>query len=130
VTNTPTNTATYTDTPTDTVTETDTPTETDTSTPTNTRTNTPTSTRTNTPTETLTASKTFTATALQNTLRKVAVGSAFAIGLLQNNTLVTWGDVRHGQTRIPPALKTMRFRDIAASLATTFALGVDGRVYA
>jgi hypothetical protein len=135
-TKTPSRTATGTSTPTDTVTPTDTSTETPshTLTPSKTFTRTPsnTPTATNTPTVTNTASATATATptSVSSALRKAVVGAHFTLALLQDDTLATWGaENRHGETIIPPALKNMRFKDVAACVSSALALTVDGRVY-
>ncbi|MFN5368346.1 MAG: RCC1 domain-containing protein, partial [Roseiflexaceae bacterium] len=125
---TPSSTRTRSNTPTNT--ETDTPTETDTNTPTDTSTPTKTFTRTNTPTRTLSPSRTFTPVPNLDTLKKVSVGNSFVLGLLNDDTLVMWGDNRHGQTTIPPAIRTMRFDDIATGHTSAYGLGIDGRVYA
>ena len=69
-------------------------------------------------------------TAIPKALRKAAVGNAFVIALLHDDTILAWGDNRHRETTIPPSLKNMRFKDVGASLTNALALGVDGRVYA
>jgi len=135
-TKTPSSTATGTATATDTVTPTDTATETPshTLTPSKTFTRTPsnTSTATNTPTVTNTesATATHTPTSVAKALRKAVVGAHFTLALLEDDTLATWGaENRHGETIIPPALKNMRFKDVAACVSSALALTVDGRVY-
>jgi alpha-tubulin suppressor-like RCC1 family protein len=152
-TNTRTNTPTYTATNTRTNTPTLTSTDTATSTPTYTPTNTPTSTRTpsRTPTNTPTATDTFTPTntathtntptaTFTRTITpspgpfaqiKTAIGDLFVLGLLQNGTLVTWGinETDINQSAIPATLRTMLFKDIAASVANGYALSEDGNLY-
>ncbi|MCE2852226.1 MAG: hypothetical protein LW717_13700, partial [Chloroflexaceae bacterium] len=139
---TPSNTPTKTNTPTDTATETETPTETETATETETNTYTPsktytpshtfTPTATDTPTASNTASPTTTNTprSASKALRKAVVGAHFTLALLEDDTLATWGaENRHGETIIPPVLKNMRFKDVAACTTSALALTVDGRVY-
>ena len=117
-----------------------------TATPTNTRTATQTATETRTPTGTRTATNTATATntmtpsntrtstptAQAFTLKKAAVGNAYVIGILQNNTLVSWGinDPGIRQSTIPVAYKNMLFKDVAASIASIYVLNMAGEVYA
>jgi hypothetical protein len=36
------------------------------------------------------------------------------IALLQDDTIVAWGDNRHNETTIPAYLKNMRFKDVGA----------------
>jgi alpha-tubulin suppressor-like RCC1 family protein len=136
-TNTPTNTATNTATNTPTRTATSTPT--DTKTPSRTPTNTPTVTDTFTPTDTATPTNTPTATFTRTITPspgpfaqiKTAIGDLFVLGLLQNGTLVTWGINETGinQSAIPTALRTLLFKDIAASVANGYALTEDGDLY-
>jgi alpha-tubulin suppressor-like RCC1 family protein len=60
-------------------------------------------------------------------LKKGAVGASFVRGLLQNNTLVTWGMNREYQTSIPACCGS-GIQDIA--VGTNFALALKGgRVY-
>jgi len=122
-------TETETSTETETVTETDTVTPTDTATPTNTNTATHTYTPSDTPENTYTPSRTFTPSPPSGSFKKVAVGNSYVIALLDDDTLVAWGDNRHGQTSIPASLRTMRFEDVAAGHTSAYALGIDGRVY-
>jgi alpha-tubulin suppressor-like RCC1 family protein len=136
-TNTPTNTATNTATNTPTRTATSTPT--DTKTPSRTPTNTPTATDTFTPTDTATPTNTPTATFTRTITPspgpfaqiKTAIGDLFVLGLLQNGTLVTWGINELGiqQSTIPTNLRTLLFKDIAASVANGYALTEDGDLY-
>lgn len=51
-------------------------------------------------------------------IEKVAIGSSFAIGLLQNGSLVAWGDNRKWQTTIPYRYKDRTFIDVAAGIST------------
>ena len=82
-----------------------------------------------TPTPTLTASNTrtltptLTPTAIPFLLKKGAVGASFVLGLLQNDTLVTWGMNREYQANIPPCCGT-GIQDIA--VGTNFALALKG----
>lgn len=80
---------------------------------------TPTSTRTPTPTQT--------PTPIPFLLKKGAIGASFVLGLLQNDTLVTWGMNREFQTNIPPCC-AKDIQDIA--VGTNFALALrGGRVF-
>jgi alpha-tubulin suppressor-like RCC1 family protein len=63
-------------------------------------------------------------------IRKVAVGPAYMLGLLQNNTLVAWGDNRHWQSTIPYRDKDTQFTDVAAGLNVAYALDTTGAVVA
>ena len=56
-------------------------------------------------------------------MKKGAVGASFVLGLLQNNTLVTWGMNREFQTNIPPCCGS-GIEDIA--VGTNFALALKG----
>ncbi|MFM2308305.1 MAG: Cellulosome-anchoring protein precursor [Chloroflexota bacterium] len=90
---------------------------------------TPTLTRTFTPTITLTPTKTptLTPTPIQFMLKKGAIGASFVLGLLQNDTLVTWGMNREYQANIPPCCGS-GIQDVA--VGTNFALALKGgRVY-
>jgi hypothetical protein len=85
-------------------------------------------------TRTPTASVTRTATptpALAD-LKKAAIGNAYVLALLQDNTLISWGRNERGiyQSTIPSMLRDKVFRDVAASIGTAFALDMDGNVYA
>jgi hypothetical protein len=62
-------------------------------------------------------------------LKKVAIGASWMIGLLQNNTLVAWGDNRYWQSTIPYRYKDTLFKDVAASLYVAYALDTSGNVY-
>ena len=80
-----------------------------------------------TPTKTHTPTPTNTPTPIPLLLKKGAVGGSFVLGLLQNDTLVTWGMGREGQTTIPPCCGA-NIQDIA--VGTNFALALKGgRVY-
>jgi hypothetical protein len=129
-TRTATNTATASNTITQTFTRTATRTATDTNTATSTRT--PTNTRTATSTMTPSITRTSTPTAQSLTLKKAAVGNAYVIGILQNNTLVSWGinDPGIRQSTIPSAYRNMLFKDVAAAIAAIYVLSADGDVYA
>ena len=95
----------------------------DDSTPTLTKSQTPTSTITNTPTKT----STLTPTPIQFMMKKGAVGASFVLGLLQNNTLVTWGMNKEFQANIAPCCGT-GIDDIATG--SNFAVVLKGgRVY-
>ena len=62
-------------------------------------------------------------------LKKVAIGASWMIGILQNNTLVSWGDNRYWQSTIPYRYKDILFKDVAASLYVAYALDVNGNLY-
>jgi alpha-tubulin suppressor-like RCC1 family protein len=86
-----------------------------------------------TPTPTMTATNTRTPTPTQTPtpipflLKKGAIGASFVLGLLQNDTLVTWGMNREFQANIPPCCGS-NIQDIA--VGTNFALALKGgRVY-
>jgi len=80
---------------------------------------TPTSSRTPTPTQT--------PTAIPKLLKKGAIGASFVLGLLQNDTLVTWGMNKEYQANIPGCCGS-GIQDIA--VGTNFALALKGgRVY-
>jgi alpha-tubulin suppressor-like RCC1 family protein len=86
-----------------------------------------------TPTPTRTATNTRTPTPTQTPtpipflLKKGAIGASFVLGLLQNDTLVTWGMNREFQANIPPCCGS-NIQDIA--VGTNFALALKGgRVY-
>jgi alpha-tubulin suppressor-like RCC1 family protein len=66
------------------------------------------------------------------TLKKAVVGNAFVLGILQNGTLVTWGMNQNPlfQSRIPSTYKNMLFKDVAASISTSFAVDTSGNLYA
>ena len=115
-------------TPTNTMTSTRTATETRTETSTRTPTNTRTTTNTMTPTNT----RTSTPTAQSFTLKKAAVGNAYVIGILHNNTLVSWGINNPGirQSIIPNTYRTMQFKDVAAAIASVYVLTTGGDLYA
>jgi hypothetical protein len=88
--------------------------------------------QTPTPTMTATNTRTFTPTMTPTPipflLKKGAIGASFVLGLLQNNTLVTWGMNREYQANIPPCCGS-NIQDIA--VGTNFALALKGgRVYA
>jgi len=61
-------------------------------------------------------------------LKKVVVGTNFVLGLLENQTLVTWGSNRFWQTTIPYRYKNTLFTDIAAGNHTSYALDTTGQV--
>jgi hypothetical protein len=80
-----------------------------------------------TPTNTRTFTPTLTPTPIPFLLKKGAVGASFVLGLLQNNTLVTWGMNREYQANIPPCCGS-NIQDIA--VGTNFALALKGgKVY-
>jgi hypothetical protein len=85
-------------------------------------------------TRTPTASKTRTPTptAALSDLKKAAIGNAYVLALLQDNTLISWGKNDRGinQSTVPSALRDNVFRDVAASIGTAYALDMDGNVYA
>jgi hypothetical protein len=83
-------------------------------------------------TRTPTASKTRTATptAALSDLKKSAIGNAYVLALLQDNTIISWGKNDRGQSTIPIAIRDKVFRDVAASIGTAYALDMDGNVYA
>ena len=82
---------------------------------------------TNTPTNTPTFTPTMTPSPIPFLMKKGAVGASFVLGLLQNNTLVTWGMNREFQTNIPPCCGS-GIEDIA--VGTNFALALKGgKVY-
>ena len=89
---------------------------------------TPTKTVTPIPTNTKAPTATMTPTPIPFLLKKGAIGASFVLGLLQNNTLVTWGMNREYQANIPPCCGA-NIQDIA--VGTNFALALKGgRVYA
>ena len=63
-------------------------------------------------------------------IRKVAVGPAYMLGVLQNDTLISWGDNRHWQSTIPYRYKDTQFTDVAAGLNVAYALDTTGAVVA
>jgi alpha-tubulin suppressor-like RCC1 family protein len=65
-------------------------------------------------------------------LKKAVVGNALVLGILQNGTLVTWGINQNPffQSRIPSTYKNMLFKDVAASIASSFAVATNGNLYA
>ena len=80
-----------------------------------------------TATSTLTPTKTVTPTPNPFALKKAAVGGSFVLGLLYNNTLVTWGMNKENQTNIPPCCGS-GITDV--SVGTNFAVALKGgRVY-
>ena len=80
-----------------------------------------------TATSTPTATKTATPTPNSFALKKAAVGASFVLGLLYNNTLVTWGMNKEFQTNIPPCCGS-GITDV--SVGTNFAVALKGgRVY-
>jgi len=80
-----------------------------------------------TPTNTRTPTPTQTPTPIPFLLKKGAIGASFVLGLLQNDTLVTWGMNREFQANIPPCCGS-GIQDIA--VGTNFALALKGgRVY-
>ncbi|RLT29120.1 MAG: hypothetical protein DWI54_08040 [Chloroflexi bacterium] len=80
-----------------------------------------------TPTNTRTPTPTLTPTPIPFLLKKGAIGASFVLGLLQNDTLVTWGMNREFQANIPPCCGS-GIQDIA--VGTNFALALKGgRVY-
>jgi hypothetical protein len=80
-----------------------------------------------TATNTPTATKTATPTPNQFALKKAAVGASFVLGLLYNNTLVTWGMNKEYQANIPPCCGA-GITDV--SVGTNFAVALKGgRVY-
>ncbi|MFM2310596.1 MAG: Cellulosome-anchoring protein precursor, partial [Chloroflexota bacterium] len=82
-----------------------------------------TATATVTPTNTRTFTPTLTPTPIPFLLKKGAVGASFVLGLLQNDTLVTWGMNREYQANIPPCCGS-GIQDIA--VGTNFALALKG----
>ena len=76
-----------------------------------------------TPTNTRTPTPTQTPTPIPFLLKKGAVGASFVLGLLQNDTLVTWGMGREGQASIAPCCNSA-IQDIA--VGTNFALVLKG----
>jgi hypothetical protein len=87
----------------------------------------PTPTVTLTRTNTRTFTPTMTPTPLPFMMKKGVVGASFVLGLLQNDTLVTWGMNREFQANIPPCCGS-GIQDIA--VGTNFALALKGgRVY-
>ena len=76
-----------------------------------------------TPTNTRTFTPTLTPTPIPFLLKKGAVGASFVLGLLQNDTLVTWGMNREYQANIPPCCGS-GIQDIA--VGTNFALALKG----
>jgi hypothetical protein len=76
-----------------------------------------------TPTNTHTPTPTQTPTPIPLLLKKGAIGASFVLGLLQNDTLVTWGMGREGQSSIPPCCGSA-IQDIA--VGTNFALALKG----
>lgn len=96
-------------------------------TPTLSATNTPTASNTVTPTNTRTPTATSTPSPIPFLMKKGAVGASFVLGLLQNNTLITWGMNKEYQTNIPPCCGS-NIQDIA--VGTNFALALKGgKVY-
>jgi len=88
---------------------------------------TPTKTVTPLPSNTKAPTATMTPTPIPFLLKKGAIGASFVLGLLQNNTLVTWGMNREYQANIPPCCGS-NIQDIA--VGTNFALALKGgRVY-
>ena len=80
-----------------------------------------------TATSTPTATKTATPTPNPFALKKAAVGASFVLGLLYNNTLVTWGMNKEFQTNIAPCCGS-GITDV--SVGTNFAVALKGgRVY-
>jgi alpha-tubulin suppressor-like RCC1 family protein len=65
-------------------------------------------------------------------LKKAAVGNAYVIGILGNNTLVSWGINNPGirQSIIPTTYRTMQFKDVAAAIASVYVLTTGGDLYA
>ncbi len=80
-------------------------------------------TETFTPTNTRTPTPTQTPTPIPFLLKKGAIGASFVLGLLQNDTLVTWGMNREFQANIPPCCGS-GIQDIA--VGTNFALALKG----
>jgi len=76
-----------------------------------------------TPANTKTPTPTQTPTPIPFLLKKGAVGASFVLGLLQNDTLVTWGMSREGQASIGPCCNSA-IQDIA--VGTNFALVLKG----
>jgi hypothetical protein len=83
---------------------------------------------TRTPTASVT--RTATPTAELTDLKKAAIGNAYVLALLQDNTIISWGKNDRRQSTIPIALRGKVFRDVAASIGTAYALDMDGNVYA
>ena len=80
-----------------------------------------------TPTNTRTPTPTQTPTPIPFLLKKGAIGASFVLGLLQNDTLVTWGMNREFQANIPPCCGS-GIDDVA--VGTNFALALKGgKVY-
>ena len=63
-------------------------------------------------------------------LKKIAVGSNFVLGLLNNDTLVMWGDNRKWQSTIPYRFKDTLFSDIATGASVSYVLDQTGNVSA
>ncbi len=129
---TPSKTFTASRTPTITATFTKTHTSTKTSTITSTRTFTKTS--TNTPTMTPTRTNTSTRTMVPVALKKAAIGNLFVLGLLHNDTLVTWGKNDFLQAQFvfvtPTSLPTnKRYLDVAAAIQSGYAVDINGILY-
>jgi hypothetical protein len=82
-----------------------------------------TATITTTPTNTSTVTPTNTPSPVPFLMKKGAVGASFVLGLLQNDTLVTWGMNREYQANIPPCCGS-GIQDIA--VGTNFALALKG----
>jgi hypothetical protein len=76
-----------------------------------------------TPTNTHTPTPSQTPTPIPLLLKKGAIGASFVLGLLQNDTLITWGMGREGQSSIPPCCGSA-IQDIA--VGTNFALALKG----
>ncbi len=76
-----------------------------------------------TPSNTRTPTPTQTPTPIPFLLKKGAIGASFVLGLLQNDTLVTWGMNREFQANIPPCCGS-NIQDIA--VGTNFALALKG----
>jgi len=62
--------------------------------------------------------------------KKIAIGSNFVLTLLNNDTLVMWGDNRKWQSTIPYRFKDTLFSDIATGASVSYVLDQTGNVSA
>ncbi len=95
-----------------------------------TSTNTPTASNTSTVTNTASPTNTLTPTPNPFAIRDVAVGASFTLGVLHNNTLVTWGFNREGQATLPRWMANVLVDQVEAGSNYAVALSTTGRVYA
>lgn len=63
-------------------------------------------------------------------LVKVAAGYDHVLALDENGKIWAWGNGRNGQTRIPPAIKNVKIKDIFAGYKFSLALTEDGKTVA